>query len=505
MTELQPEPLLALTGVDKRYGGVQALRDVAFDVQAGEVHALLGENGAGKSTLIKIIAGAVSRDAGTIKWRGEEIEITSPADAMRFGIQVIFQQLNVVPDLTVAENLTLGRERSTLGFIDRDNTRRSAQAALERLGVTLRLNRTARGLRVAEKQLIEIARAISSDVSVLLMDEPTASLGEQEVEHLFEVIRDLRNRGIGIIYISHRLEEVLGIADRITVLRDGQKIGTVPAKDTTREALITMMVGRELGHAWRKKSHVRDHVELQVDELSTETGLKDVSLTLHAGEVLGVYGLLGSGRTELARALFGADPILSGTIRVGQHTVRMRSPKDAKRQGIGLVPEDRSTQGIFARLSVRENLTSASGDRISRLGWLQRASERRLSRQVVESLRIRTPSIEQPVGRLSGGNQQKVTLGRWLMRDAPILILDDPTAGVDVGAKDDLYRLISETTAAGTAVILFTSELPELLGLADRALVLHQGRVAGVLDRDELTQEQIGRLALGEAGLTKSA
>jgi len=490
--------MLSLEDVSKSYGGVHALRGVKFDVRPGEIHALLGENGAGKSTLIKIIAGAVAGDSGEIRWHGEPIEIRTVADSMRLGIRVIFQQLNVIPHLTVAENLTLGREESTFGLLRSSTNRRHAKTALERLGLTLELDQPASTLRVAEKQLIEIARAISSDAQLLIMDEPTASLGEHEVTRLFEVIRDLRDDGLGIIYISHRLEEILGLADRITVLRDGLRIDTVSASDTTRQDLISMMVGRELGHAIRKESHAKERVVLEVNSVSTDSGLKDVSLAVQEGEVLGIYGLLGSGRSEFARALFGADPIRSGEVILNGGRVEYGSPRDAIHNGIGLVAEDRETQGIFPQLSVHENLTSASSDLMSKFGWIRSSDAEELSLAAVENLRIKTPSIDQPIWGLSGGNQQKVTVARWLMRQSQVLILDDPTIGVDVGAKDDLYRLIEEMTLEGTTIILISSDLPEILGLADRIVVLQQGRVVGILEGSGLTQEAVVRLALGE-------
>lgn len=490
-------PLLALEDIHKSYGGVRALRGVSCEVRPGEIHALLGENGAGKSTLIKIIAGAVTGDAGMIKWEGAPVEIKSVADSMQLGVRVIFQQLNVVPHMTVWENLTLGREDSTLGVLRPSKNRRHARDSLERLGLNLKLNQPVMRLRVAEKQLIEIARAISSEGRLLIMDEPTASLGEHEVDRLFDIIRDLRDNGIAILYISHRLEEILGLADRITVLRDGLRIGTVLAAETTREELITMMIGRELGHATKRKSHATETVVLEVKSIWTESGLKDVSMSVRQGEVLGIYGLMGSGRTELARAIFGADRLRSGEIHINAEHVVIGSPRQAKDRGIGLVAEDRESQGTFPQLSVRENLTSASEELISKLGWIIRSEEDRLSWAAVESLRIKTDGIEQPVRGLSGGNQQKVTVGRWLMRRSPILVLDDPTAGVDVGAKDDLYRIISEMTRGGTTVILISSDLPEILALADRIVVLHDGRVVGTLEGSAMTQEKVAHMALG--------
>ncbi len=491
----EPEPLLTMAGMTKRFGGVQALRDGTLEVVPGEVHALLGENGAGKSTLVKILSGAHRPDGGELRWAGEPITIAALSDAARLGIRVIYQQLNVIGHLTVAQNLTLGRERTRFGLVDLAETRQRAAAALERLGVRLDLDRHAGDLRIAERQLIEIARSLTGEVRLLVMDEPTASLGEREVERLFAVIRGLREQGIAIIYISHKLNEVFAIADRVTVLRDGQTVGTVRTGQTSEDELIGMMVGRSLGHDLTRESHAGDQVVLEVAGLSTGTGLRDVTFQLHTGEVLGVYGLLGSGRTELARALFGADAIAAGTVKVRGAEVAFRSPAEAMRHGLGFVPEERA-QGAFSLLSVRENLSVASPELISRHGWLRPALERPLARRMVETLRVRTASIEEPLARLSGGNQQKVIVGRWLARETPILILDDPTSGIDVGAKDELYRLIGAMTTTGTSVILSSSELPELLALADRMLVLHQGRVAGILAGNELTQHNVLRLAV---------
>jgi ribose transport system ATP-binding protein len=490
--------VLALSGIFKSFGGVQALTDASFEIRAGEVHALLGENGAGKSTLVKIVGGAYQPDDGTIRWRGEPVEIRSFGDAERLGIHIIYQQLNVLDHLTVAENIALARERSRLLFVDVGEERRRAITALEALGVRLDVDAPTAGLRVAEKQLIEIARALWGDVRLLIMDEPTASLGEREVEHLFDIIRRLRDQGIAVVYISHKLDEVFRLADRITVLRNGQTVGTVPVSGTSQRDLIAMMVGRRLGHAFGGASHASDDVVLEVEHVSTDTGLADISFSLRKGEVLGVYGLLGSGRTELARALFGADPIREGTIRVNGHGVRFGSPADAKRRGLGLVTEERS-QAAFPFLSIRENLTSASADMIAPAGWLRRGDERSLARRIVKSLHVRTPSIEEPMSRLSGGNQQKVVVGRWLLRSVPILVLDDPTSGIDVGAKDELYSLIADMITKGTSVIMTSSELPELLALSDRIIVLHWGRLVGVLAGDELTQENVLRMAVAGA------
>jgi ribose transport system ATP-binding protein len=496
-------PVLEMEHIYKTFGGVHALTDASFEVRPGEVHALLGENGAGKSTLVKIVAGVHERDEGSLRWQGEPVEIRSFDDAERLGIHVIYQQLNVLDHLTVAENLTLGRERIRLSFLDLGEQHSRAIAALAALGVEIDVDAPAGSLRVAEKQLVEIARALWGEVRLLIMDEPTSSLGVREVDRLFETIGRLREQGIAVVYISHKLEEVFRISDRITVLRDGHTVGTVATRETTQDDLIAMMVGRRLGHAIERTSHAIDQVVLEVDSLGTDTGLSGVSFSLRKGEVLGVYGLLGSGRTELARALFGADPVREGTIRVSGGLARFGSPADAKRRGLGLVTEERA-EASFPFLTIRENVTSASWDMVAPAGWLRPRREASLAQKIVETLRVRTPSIEEPLSRLSGGNQQKVVVGRWLLRNVPILILDDPTSGIDVGAKDELYHLIAEMTAAGTSVIMTSSELPELLALSDRIIVLHQSRLADILEGDELTEENVIRLAVAGVGRKES-
>ncbi len=495
MSEIPAPATLAVLRLEKAFGGVHALRGVDFDVRAGEVHALLGENGAGKSTLVKIVAGVHQPDVGTILIDGAVVEDHSLSNARRLGIRVIYQQLNVIDHLTVAQNLALGREHVRSGFVDRKGERIRATISLNALGVSLHPDRQGSSLRIAEKQLIEIARALEGDARVLIMDEPTASLGDREVDRLFEVVRSLRDRGIAIVYISHKLDEVFRISDRVTVLRDGRTMGTVQTAETSSDELMSMMVGRGRGHEIRRRSSATSRVVLAAKAVSTETGLRAISLELHEGEILGVYGLLGSGRTELIRALFGADPLTSGSIEIGGRPVQLRSAADGRRLGLGLVPEERS-QAAFPLLSVRANITVASADLVSRRGFVRPVTERRLAQRMVDALRIKTPSVEEPLARLSGGNQQKVIVARWLVRDTKILLLDDPTAGIDVGAKDELYRLIADLTAHGTAVLISSSELPELLALSDRMLVLHLGRVAGILQGDRLVQREVLELAV---------
>ena len=492
-------PLLVMEQVSKSYDGVHALRSADLAVLPGEVHALLGENGAGKSTLMKILAGAVQADEGAIRIGGEPVEIRSRQDAQRLGVGIVFQHPELVDELSIVDNVTLGRERARGGFIDRPEGRRRTRAALGRLGAQLAPERSAAGLRAGERQLVEVARAIAFDLRVLVLDEPTASLGRREVEDLFRVVRELRDAGVAIVYISHRLEEVFELADRITVLRDGAVVGAVDVASTSRAEVVSMMVGRSMVHAVRKESHATDHVVLEANGLETIEGVRGISLQVREGEVLGVYGLLGSGRTELARALYGADRLLAGAVRLEGRKVRLRSPSRAVRRGLGLVPEDRTHQGAFLRLSVTENVTVARAERFARWIFLRRREETRRTRSAVERLSIRTASVESLVSTLSGGNQQKVVFARWLVAGARVLILDDPTVGVDIGAKEEIYRIIADLTRDGTAVIFLSSELPEVLGLADRMLVLRDGSVAGELAGDEMSEGRALSLALGEA------
>lgn len=490
-------PLLRLDDVHKSYGGVRALRGISLDVFPGEVHALVGENGAGKSTLIKVIAGAIASDLGTLTWDGTPMEVRSVAESMQLGVRVIFQHLNVLPHLTVAQNLSLGREASRLGLLRESVNRKYAAEALDRLGLDLDLDRPAGELRVAEKQLLEIARALSGDARLLIMDEPTASLGKDEVDRLLALIRELRANGIAILYISHRMPEILSLADRVTVLRDGALVGTVPSETTTEDQLIKMMVGRELATSVRTPSGALGPEVLRVSDLHTAAGLRGVSLSVARGEILGVYGLLGSGRTELARAVFGVDRVVAGEMCVDGRPIAPKSSRQAIQLGIGLVAEDRETQGLFRNLSVRRNLTSASADLTSRLGWISSSAEKSLTSAAVRDLRIKTSGIEQSVSDLSGGNQQKVTVGRWTIRQSKVMILDDPTAGVDVGAKEDFYRLIARMAETGTAVLLMSSDLPEILRLSDRILVLYAGREAATLSGADRTEDAVVRMAFG--------
>jgi len=489
--------LLAVESLSKSYGGVRALRSADLHVRAGEVHALVGENGAGKSTLVKILAGATTKDSGEIRLNGVPVDFRSRADSMHSGVSVIFQHANLVPQLTVAENVTLGVEQSRLGILRDSAQRRVVRDVLSRLGSSIDLNRVAASLRSAERQLVEIARALLHESRLLILDEPTASLGTDEVMHLHRVLAELRAGGLGIIYISHRIEEVLAVSDRVTVLRDGKTVATREAAGTRIEDVVRSMIGRDSDQVFQTTSHARPDASLLVRDLTTATGLNGITFTLHAGEVLGVYGLLGSGRTELAHAIFGADPITEGNIHIEGSTRSLGTPRRAVRSGIGLVPEERVLHGLFPQLSVLDNMSSARPWLYSRFGLVNDGLRFRLVDAMARRLGVKATSLEQVVSALSGGNQQKVVLGRWLIGGSKLIILDDPTVGVDVGAKQEIYKLISELTMDGTAILLMSSELSEVIGLSDRVLVLTEGSIAAMFNRGQMSEESILRSAHG--------
>jgi rhamnose transport system ATP-binding protein len=496
---LAAQTLLQLTGISKTFGGVRALQGVSFDLRAGEVHALIGENGAGKSTLIKIITGAYQLDEGTLEVQGQPITDNDPSRARALRIAAIYQQPALFPDLTVAENIALGLEPPRVWRRIRWGERRTqAEQLLQRIGASVSPDTEVRRLTMPEQQLVEIARALGADARVLILDEPTASLSDQEVESLFRVIRELKEHGVGMIYISHRLEELPQIADRVTVLRDGTLVRTCRMSEVSRADLIRMMVGRELSAVFPKIEVPRGEVALEVRDLGCrESGVHGVNLSVRAGEILGLAGLVGAGRTELARVLFGLTPADAGEIRLRGQPVTVDSPARAVQLGIAYVPEDRRCHGVILDMPVSANTTLAVLRKISTLGFLCFGREYHLVASFVSRLGIKTPSVETPVGNLSGGNQQKVALARWLATKPAVLILDEPTQGVDVGAKAEIHRLMGELAGQGLAVLMISSELPEILGMSDRIVVLHGGTVAGSLDRATATQEAVLELALG--------
>ncbi len=491
--------LLRAIGMSKSFAGVQALKGVSFELRAGEVHALVGENGAGKSTLIKILTGAHQADEGTLEVNGRVVEANDPVISRRLGIAAIYQQPALFPDLTVAENIALGLECGGAWCYIRWGPRRQrARELLGRVGAVLSPDVMVHSLTMPEQQLVEIARALGADARILIMDEPTASLSEREVERLFRVIRDLRGQGKGIIYISHRLDELFQVADRVTVLRDGQAVATRPMAELHRAELIRVIVGRELTAVFPKQSVPLGETVLQLTGVGCrDSGVQDVSLSVRAGEILGLSGLVGAGRTELARILFGLTPADHGEIRLRGKPVVLDSPARAVELGIAYVPEDRRRHGVILEMPIASNTTLAILKKISAHGWIDFGRERHVAEAFVKRLAIKTASVETPVANLSGGNQQKVAVARWLATEPAVLILDEPTQGIDVGAKPEMHRLMGELAGRGLAILMISSELPEILGMSDRIAVMHAGSVVGILDRADATQEKILSLALG--------
>lgn len=492
-----PSPLLALRHISKTYPGVRALRDIAFDLMPGEVHALLGENGAGKSTLIKVITGVVQPDAGgEISVSGKPISHTSPRAMQELGIAAVYQNPTLFNELSVAENLRMCEDGAVISWKQR---RADSQALLARIGASLDLDAPVRTLRMAEKQLLEIARAIGRNARVLILDEPTASLAHQDAERLLDLVEVLRTQGVGILYISHRLEEVLRIADRVTVLRDGGYVGTYPKQDVDRGRLIQLMAGRDLAELFPKTAVPIGETILETRGLSCEqSGVSGVSLTLRRGEILGLAGLVGAGRTELARILFGVTPPTAGEILVEGKPVSVASVNDAIAHRIAYVPEDRKEHGVIEDLPINENITLPLLRKLNG-SWLDEKKEDALASTFSRQLAVKTPSIYVQTRTLSGGNQQKVALSRWLATEPRILILDEPTQGIDVGAKAEIHRLMGQLAQQGLAILLISSELPELLGMADRIAVMRRGKITGVLSAREATRESVLQLAMGDA------
>ncbi|MCX7682204.1 MAG: sugar ABC transporter ATP-binding protein [Anaerolineae bacterium] len=492
-----------MEGISKAFPGVQALSNVDLELAPGEVLALVGENGAGKSTLMKILSGAYRKDTGRIFISGQEVEISGPRHAQQLGIAIIYQEFNLAPNQSVAANIFMAREprRPGLGclFVDRRRMESEAQKLLDRIGARISATTLVRHLSVAERQMVEIAKALAVDARIIIMDEPTSALGEEEVESLFEVVRTLKEQGIGIIFITHRLEEVFRIADRVVVLRDGARVGSMPIGEATPEKVIQWMVGREVGDLFQKKKAEIGAPLLEVRGLTRRGVVENVSFTLRRGEILGFAGLVGAGRTETVRLIFGADPKDSGEILIEGKPVTITSPRDALAAGIGLVPEDRGNHGLVLTLSVLENIVLPSLDRHTRLRvWLDRLGLLKTAQEFVNKLNIRIAQLQQKAMFLSGGNQQKTVVAKWLALRPRILIMDEPTRGIDVGAKAEIHALMSQLAQEGIGIIMVSSELPEILGMSDRILVMSEGRVAAILDREEATQELIMAYASGE-------
>jgi ABC-type sugar transport system ATPase subunit len=489
--------MLAFDSITKTFAGVTALSDVSFEIARGHCHALMGENGAGKSTLGKILAGIHRPDSGRILLDGVPISFRSPADAIRAGVGMVHQELAFCPELSVAENLCMGQYPSRFGLVNRRAMHRRAESLLGQIGVTLDVARPMRKLSTAQEQLVQIASAVGLDARVLILDEPTSSLSESESRELFRLIHDLRAKGVTMIYISHRLPEVFRLCDAITVLRDGRFVGTL-REQANADEVVRMMIGRTLsGHVARKTVEAPGRLMMEVRELSSPGRFSDVSFDVRAGEIVGLAGLVGAGRSEVAKAIFGIDRAARGTVRIDGHALRLGSVRDAMARGAGFVPEDRKRQGLVLPMSGRANVSMAMLRRLSRLGWLRVRAERRDAVRLFQRLNVRAPSVESPVASLSGGNQQKVALAKWLARGAKVLIVDEPTRGVDVGAKAAIHELLDELARQGVAILLISSELPEVLSLATRILVMRQGRLVGEVARDDATQEKLLRLMAG--------
>ena len=496
-TKERPVALLEMREIDKSFPGVQALEGVDLDLYSGEVLALLGENGAGKSTLIKILGGAHAPTAGNVLVGGREVDLSTPHASQAAGIGIIYQEFNLVPHLSARENIFLGQESGRGGFIDTGEERRKAFDLFRRLGTPIDPEQRCSDMTVAQQQVVEIAKALSQDARILVMDEPSATLTPQEVERLLKIVRELRTQGLGIIYISHRLEEVYEISDRIMVLRDGGHVATRPTGELGREALIELMVGRKLENEFPSHEPRIGDERLEVRGLSRGTAVRDISFSARAGEILALTGLVGAGRTETVRLLFGADQPDSGSISLDGEALHFSNPRQAIRAGIGLLTEDRKGQGLVLMHSVRENFGLPNLEEFSRWGMVDRHNEQTSFSSFVDSLRIKVPHQDELARNLSGGNQQKVVLAKWLQRNCEVIIFDEPTRGIDVGSKYEIYLLIQELAAQGKVIIMISSELPEVLGLADRVLVMHEGRITGeITDVRNATQEDIMRMAV---------
>jgi ABC-type sugar transport system ATPase subunit len=489
--------LLEAVGISKGFPGVQALDSASIEVIPGEIIGLLGENGAGKSTLIKILAGILPKDEGTVVFDGQEVEISSPQKAQELGISIIYQELNLIPNLSLAENIFMGREkRKAAFFLDRDTTLKSARSLMDSVGLSIDPNVLVEDLSISHRQMVEVAKALSLNAKLYIMDEPTSTLTGSEVEVLFTLIRRIKAENKSVIFVSHKMDEIFSLCDRLHVLRDGKDVGTVQCSETDRDEVVQMMVGREIGKLFRRDKSEPGEEILCVQGLSSENGIRDVSFTVRKGEIVGISGLVGSGRTETMRALFGIDRITAGRISIDNQVVDIKCVRDAIALGLGLVPEDRKEQGLILEMTVRENITLPRLERFRNNGLLSLNREIRTAQEYIDKLKIRTPGHEQTSAFLSGGNQQKVVLSKWLGLSPKILILDEPTRGIDVGSKKEIYAIMNELAQQGVAIIMISSELPEILAMSDRIVIMHDQTVKGILNRAEATQQKIMQIAL---------
>lgn len=487
------EVILKASEIDKSFPGVHALKRVSFELRKGEVHALLGENGAGKSTLMKILTGIHTKDSGSIIYEGNEVNFTNPKDAQTAGISIVHQELNLINHLTVAQNIYIGREMMNGQIINDKLMNEEAAKLFKLLNIDIDPAETMGNLTVGKQQMCEIAKAISKDAKVIIFDEPTAALTDSEIEKLFIIIRELKAKDMGIVYITHRMDEIKVITDRLTVMRDGEYVGTAYSNDCTKQDIINMMVGRVIYEEPKQKSNVPKNapVVLEVKNLNAGKMVKNVSFKLHKGEILGFAGLMGAGRTETVRAIFGADPIDNGEIFINNQKVTITKPIDAVKYGIGYLSEDRKRYGIILDKTISENTTMASLENFTKGFFIDKKKEEKITKKYVDDLKTKTPGIGAFVKNLSGGNQQKVVIAKWLVRDCDILIFDEPTKGIDVGAKSEIYHLMNELAASGKSIIMISSELPEVLRMSDRVIVMSEGRITGELNIEDATQESI--------------
>ncbi len=490
------EPILQLKNIKKLYPGVVALNNVSLDFQQGEVHAIVGENGAGKSTFIKIVTGAISATEGEIIFEGKPVINNSPIKSLNMGIAAIYQEFNLFPYLSIAENIFYGRYPTKGASVDFKQIEKKTSEILNELGVNLDPNTKVMDLSVGYQQIVEIAKAVSRNIKVLIMDEPSAPLTNIEVEHLFAIMERIKKQNVSIVYISHRLEEIFRICDKVSIFRDGEYVGSMRVEETNINELVHTMVNRDIHDQFPKKEYERQEKVLEIKNLNTNR-LKDINLSAYKGEILGLAGLVGAGRTEIARALFGADKIKSGEFYLYDKKIRIRSCRDAINAGIGLIPEDRKKQGVLLKMSITENTTYANMKQISRWGVINKAKDKAQAKKYRDLMKIKVSSLAQKAGQLSGGNQQKVVLAKWMFTNCQLLIFDEPTRGIDIGAKQEIYNLMHDLVKQGKVVIMITSEMPELLGMSDRIVVMHEGKISGVLTREEATQKKVLQLSSG--------